>query len=79
MEVRESTSIHEAGGNRQCGSEADGDMGLRRSALGRGLGRRRVEVGGERKKNGEGGEEQRVEMGKEEKEKKNSNHSVNTK
>ena len=44
-------------------------MGLRRSALGRGLGQQRVEEGGERKKNGEGGEEQRVEMGKEEKEK----------
>ena len=70
VEVREATSIHEAGGDRRRGSEVDGGMGLRRSVLGRGLGRRRVEEGGERNNNGKGGEEQRVEMGKEEKEKK---------
>ena len=69
--MREATSIHKAGGDRQRGSEADGGMGLRRSVLGRGLGWRRVEEGGERNKNGKGGEEQQVEMGKEEKEKKN--------
>ena len=67
MEVREATLIHEAGGNRRCGSEADSGMGLRRSALGRGLGQWQMEEGGERKKkwrrrrgvtgkNGEGGE-----------------------
>ena len=69
VEVREATLIHEAGGNRRCRSEADSGMGLRRWALGRDLGQRQVEEGGERKKNGEGGEEQRVEMGKEEREK----------
>ena len=67
VELREATSIHKIGGDWRCGSEADGGVGLRRSALGRGLGRRQVEEGGERKKkwrrrrgvtgrNGEGGE-----------------------
>ena len=70
--MREATSIHEAKGDWQRGSEADGNVGLRQSSLGRGMGRRRVEEGGVRKKKkGEGGEENRVEMGKEEKEKIN--------
>ena len=49
VEVREATSIHKDGGDRWRGFEADGDVGLRQSALGRGLGRRRVEEGGEKK------------------------------
>ena len=63
VEMREDTSIHEAGGDRQRGSEAIGArQGLGSAVSG---GRRR------KKKNGKGGEEQQVEMGKEEKEKIN--------